>query len=110
MESMQEALQTAGVVDESDKSSIARGSGNKVNVGEYERYASAIGGGALALYGLTQGITRGSWGGFALALIGGSLIYRGTTGHCNVYEAAGINTAGTAGVENPVDFTRVLRE
>jgi uncharacterized membrane protein len=97
---MQEALQAAGVVDEQGQSSIA-GGGSKVNVGEYERYASAIGGGALALFGLTQGIRRGSWGGFALALIGGSLIYRGTTGHCNVYEAAGINTAGT-GVDNPI--------
>jgi uncharacterized membrane protein len=100
MESMQQALQSAGVVDERGTSQIGS-SGNKVNVGEYERYASVIGGGALALYGLTQGLSRGSWGGFALALVGGSLIYRGTTGHCNVYEVAGINTAGT-GEENPI--------
>lgn len=59
------------------------------NVHDYERYASAIGGGALAVYGLT----RGSLGGIILAAIGGGLLYRGTTGHCNVYEAIGINTA-----------------
>ncbi len=65
------------------------------NVNEYERYASVIGGGALALYGLT----RGSLGGIALAALGGGLIYRGATGHCNIYEAAGINTAqSSAGV------------
>lgn len=60
-----------------------------LNVGETERLLSAVGGGALALYGLT----RGSFGGIVLALIGGGLVYRGTTGHCDVYEAAGINTA-----------------
>ena len=59
------------------------------NVGTTERYASAIGGGALALYGLS----RRSLPGVALALVGGALVYRGTTGHCNVYEAAGIDTA-----------------
>ena len=67
-----------------------------VNVGEIERWASAIGGGALAVYGLT----RGSLPGLALALIGGSLVYRGTTGHCNVYEAMGVSTSGHEGA-NP---------
>lgn len=60
-----------------------------MNVGETERLLSAVGGGALVVYGLT----RGSLGGVVLALVGGSLLHRGTTGHCNVYEAAGINTA-----------------
>jgi len=62
---------------------------NSINVGKNERIASAIGGGALALYGLT----RRSWGGLALALLGGSLIYRGATGHCGICEAMGRNTA-----------------
>jgi uncharacterized membrane protein len=43
-----------------------------------ERVASAIGGGALALYGLS----RRSIGGVALALIGSSLVYRSASGHC----------------------------
>jgi len=60
-----------------------------VNVGEYERWASVIGGGTLALYGLA----RRSLGGLALAGLGGSLIYRGATGHCSCYETLGISTA-----------------
>lgn len=68
-----------------------------INVGETERIASAIGGGALALYGLT----RGSIGGIVLALVGGAFVYRGTTGHCNVYEAAGVNTADKLSGRNP---------
>jgi uncharacterized membrane protein len=60
-----------------------------VNVRELERWASLVGGGALALYGLT----RGSWGGLALALAGGSLVYRGATGHCEMYHVLGVNTA-----------------
>jgi uncharacterized membrane protein len=67
-----------------------------VNVGEAERWVSAIGGGALALYGLT----RGNVAGVALALVGASLVYRGTTGHCYAYQAAGIDTSG-AESDNP---------
>ncbi len=62
------------------------------NVGETERWASMIGGGALALYGLT----RGTLGGVTLALFGGALLYRGVSGHCNLYEAVGFNTADRA--------------
>lgn len=100
MESMQDALQQAGVTN----STISRqGSGQDagVNVGEVERWASAIGGGALAVYGVTRLVSGRSLGGAVLALVGGALVYRGTTGHCNVYQAAGINTAGT-GTDNPV--------
>jgi uncharacterized membrane protein len=61
-----------------------------VNVGQAERWASAIGGGAVALYGLT----RGSLPGVALAaLVGGPLIYRGVTRQCSVYRALGVSTA-----------------
>jgi uncharacterized membrane protein len=59
------------------------------NVGEVERWASAIGGGALAIYGAT----RGSLGGIALALVGAALVHRGATGHCNLYEAMNFSTA-----------------
>ena len=73
------------------------GSESRVNVGQTERWASTIGGGALALYGLT----RGTIGGVGLALLGGALLYRGTTGHCNVYDAMGYNTAGGESADNP---------
>ena len=56
-----------------------------------------MGGGALALYGLARGFQRGAWDGFVMALVGGALVYRGVTGHCDFYEIAGINTAGTEG-------------
>src|SRR5439155_15934039 len=48
------------------------------NVGETERWLSAIGGGALAIFGLSQR----SLPGIVLAGIGGSLVYRGLSGHC----------------------------
>ena len=67
----------------------AGGGSQEVNVGQVERWASAIGGGALALYGLT----RGNLPGVALALLGASLVHRGTTGHCYAYQAMGVNTA-----------------
>ena len=64
-----------------------------INVSEVERWASAISGGALAIYGLT----RGTFGGVALALAGGALVYRGVTGHCDLYQAIGIDTARKGG-------------
>jgi uncharacterized membrane protein len=71
-------------------------SGSSVNVGQTERWVSAVGGGALALYGLT----RGSLGGIALALVGAALVQRGYSGHCNLYEAMGYSTGGDAGLRN----------
>lgn len=64
-----------------------------INVGDAERWASTLGGTALGIFGLT----RGSLGGLALAAIGGSLLYRGLGGHCHLYGALGINTAGPRG-------------
>jgi uncharacterized membrane protein len=71
-------------------------SGSIINVGQTERWASAIGGGALALYG----VTRGSLGGIALALVGAALVQRGYSGHCNLYEAIGYNSADGASLRN----------
>lgn len=70
-------------------------SSKKQNVGEAERVVSGVAGGALVAYGLKAGGLFGT----ALSLLGGGLLYRGATGHCNVYEAAGVNTAegGRAG-------------
>ncbi len=64
-----------------------------VNVGDLERTLSAVGGGALALYGLS----RGTVGGLCLAGLGGALLYRGLTGHCDVYCALGVSTADEHG-------------
>jgi uncharacterized membrane protein len=58
-----------------------------VNVGKKERLLSLFGGGALIAYGLK----RRSWDGWLLAALGGDLVYRGATGHCEIYHALGIN-------------------
>ena len=84
---MREAMERAGI------SGLEQSEGGRaVNVGEIERWASALGGAALALYGLT----RGTKGGIALALAGGALVYRGVSGHCDVYALSGISTAEAA--------------
>lgn len=62
---------------------------SQINVGETERLLSIVGGAGLALTGLTR---RGLGGLFLMAL-GGSLIYRGVSGHCSVYGALDIDTA-----------------
>jgi uncharacterized membrane protein len=63
---------------------------HRVNVGESERWVSLVGGGMLALYG-----RRRSLPGLALVIGGGALLYRGMSGHCAVYNAIGIDTAGS---------------
>jgi uncharacterized membrane protein len=62
-----------------------------INVDNTERWLSTLGGGALALYGLS----RGTWAGLGMALAGGALVYRGATGHCQIYQALGLNTAAS---------------
>jgi len=62
---------------------------SEVNVGDVERWASTIGGTLL----VAQGLRRGSFGGLALAILGGGLVYRGVTGHCNAYKALDIDTS-----------------
>ncbi len=64
--------------------------GRRVNVGETERWMSVAAGGALAVWAL-----RERRGGAAMAALAGAaaLLYRGTTGHCNVYQALGTSTA-----------------
>jgi uncharacterized membrane protein len=48
-----------------------------------------VAGSALAAYGMKRRSTPGG----AAALAGAALLYRGATGHCNVYGALGINRA-----------------
>lgn len=60
------------------------------NVGDAERVASTVAGGALVAYGLKQG----GLGGALISLLGGGMLVRGTTGHCHVYDAMGVRTSG----------------
>ncbi len=66
-----------------------------INVADVERWASALGGAALTAYGIKQLKDR-SPAGAALTAAGGALMFRGATGHCPMYAAAGINTADDA--------------
>jgi uncharacterized membrane protein len=68
-----------------------------VNVGDAERWVSALGGGALAVLGAGRALRRGSLAGAALAAVGGLLVYRGVTGHCQLYQALGIRRAAPDG-------------
>jgi uncharacterized membrane protein len=95
---MQEAIQQTGLntgTQDNTQSNVERTGGN-VNVNQTERWISGLAGGALAIYGLT----RRTWGGAVLALVGGTLIHRGSTGHCYMYDALGVNTAGET--DNPL--------
>ena len=59
------------------------------NVNNVERIASVAAGGALLAYGLKHG----GVGGTILSVLGGQMLLRGTTGHCHMYDALGVNTA-----------------
>jgi uncharacterized membrane protein len=59
----------------------------QTNVGTNERIASIVSGGALLAYGLKRRDTLG----IALSILGGGLALRGTTGHCQVYDALDID-------------------
>ncbi|HYC54982.1 MAG TPA: SRPBCC family protein [Candidatus Binatia bacterium] len=67
-------------------------SSKDINVGGLDRLLSIVGGGALAIYGLTQ-IGKGRRNGVPLGLLGGALVRRGATGHCELYEKLRISTA-----------------
>jgi uncharacterized membrane protein len=62
---------------------------SELNVAQVERWASALGGAALTVYGIRQRSIAGAM----IAASGGALIARGATGHCPVYAVSGVNTA-----------------
>jgi uncharacterized membrane protein len=54
---------------------------------------------------LYYGLRRRSWGGAGLALLGGSLVYRGASGHSKTYQTLGVHTAHrTEGVGVPYEL------
>ena len=71
------------------------GKKQRVNVGRQERRASMAGGAALVLSGLGKVSRRRYLPGLAMMVAGGLLFYRGKTGHCDLYQVAGIDTAGS---------------
>jgi uncharacterized membrane protein len=69
----------------------ARG-GRGANVGQVERWLSAVAGAAL----VTTAIRRHNRQAWLLGALGSALLYRASTGACPVYSAAGINTADSS--------------
>jgi len=61
------------------------------NISDVEKWVSLAAGAGLTLYGLAKARKHG----WLFATLGGMLVERGATGHCRVYEAMNINTAGT---------------
>jgi uncharacterized membrane protein len=71
----------------------------RINVGQAERVASAVVGGAM----LALGLRRPGLGSALLGLLGGGLLVRGVSGHCPVYSRLGSDTAhggSTAGAQS----------
>jgi uncharacterized membrane protein len=68
---------------------MSRASAAHQNVGTGERALSTLGGTMLAGMGMFCGGLKG----LVMIAAGGALVYRGVTGHCPGYQAAGINTS-----------------
>jgi uncharacterized membrane protein len=73
-----------------DARDVAARSGR--NISDVEKWLSIAAGTGLALYGLSR-LKRNGW---MMAGLGGLLLRRGITQHCDVYEALGMNTAASA--------------
>ena len=78
----------------------------RVNVSEVERWLSMVAGGVLAAWGLKRRQLPGG----AAALAGAALLYRGATGHCELYQSLGVNTANGNGTAVPADMGSDTRE
>ena len=61
---------------------------NKINVGQAERVVSLLSGGLM----LVGGLRRGGLIGLTMAGTAAGLLYRGTTGHCHIYDALNLDT------------------
>ncbi len=64
-----------------------------INVTQNERTISLVGGSILTVFGAIIGLARRNPAGALVALIGGGLIYQGTTGHSPLYRLLGTNRA-----------------
>ena len=61
------------------------------NLSEFERWASIAAGAGLAVYGLSR-LKSNGW---LYAGLGGLMLRRGITAHCDLYDVMGVNTAVT---------------
>jgi len=72
------------------------------NVSQVERYASAVAGATLATMA-AQRRSRESW---LLGALSALLWYRASTGHCPMYAAAGVSTAGESSTRRALSGRR----
>ena len=72
---------------------------SRINMGRTERWLSMVAGGALAAYALKRRLVPGG----TAALAGAALLYRGATGHCDLYQALGVNRADRRGIGTRAD-------
>jgi len=80
------------------------------NIHQAERIASVLAGGALAWYGVREGLKSRPLQGVALALAGGALVRRGATGYCDLYRALGIHTnTGEPGANATIAYQQGVR-
>lgn len=68
----------------------AASNGKTVNVGRTERTASVAAGIVLTMWGASRLTTLKGW---AAALAGGAMAYRGISGRCGLYKTLGLSTA-----------------
>jgi len=66
----------------------ASGSPSHQNVDNLQRMISAIAGGGM----LVGGLTRRSWAGTGLSMVGVALLHRGISGYCALFDAMGIDS------------------
>ena len=71
---------------------------HQVNVSPTERWVMGLGGGSLAVYGLSQRSPLG----LLLTAVGAGLVHTAVTGHCDLYHAFGIDTANDQQRAEPV--------
>jgi len=84
-----------------DDEGIAANQSHYVNIGTTERAISTAAGALLAVAGLS----RRSLPGVIVAALGGGMIYRGVSGHCDVLAALGIDRSERAvGQAQPTDY------
>lgn len=77
------------------RGTIAGGCHVEQNVGEMERIGSAVAGGALLLCALRPKFLPPAVWTVGGAALGVGLLVRAVTGHCSVYRAMGVSTAGS---------------
>jgi len=92
---------TQGIQDERDQDREGAGPSRYINIGTTERAISTAAGALLAIAGLS----RRSIPGVIVAALGGGMIYRGVSGHCDVLAALGIDRSDRAGDQaEPSDY------